>query len=142
MNLLVFISSFAVLCLLPSTLMHRLLHSVHDVTFKTIFFFCNHTGGFAMVFLVKGNKDNTRYALKRLYVNNEQDLNVAKREIQIAVSFFHKFDSFFVNIFDSLIFVFPKEQPDRPQKYNRIHRFEHNAYRKWCVRGIARHAIL
>ncbi|XP_037048645.1 serine/threonine-protein kinase sel-5-like isoform X1 [Bradysia coprophila] len=41
-------------------------------------------GGFAMVFLVKGNKDNIRYALKRLYVNNEQDLNVAKREIQIA----------------------------------------------------------
>lgn len=39
-----------------------------------------------MVFLVKGNKDGTRYALKRLYVNNEQDLNVAKREIQIAVS--------------------------------------------------------
>lgn len=38
-----------------------------------------------MVFLVKGNKDNVRYALKRLYVNNEQDLNVAKREIQIAV---------------------------------------------------------
>lgn len=44
-------------------------------------------GGFAMVFLVKGNKDNVRYALKRLYVNNEQDLNVAKREIQIAVGF-------------------------------------------------------
>lgn len=53
-------------------------------------------GGFAMVFLVKGNKDNIRYALKRLYVNNEQDLNVAKREIQIAVSF--SID--FFNIFD------------------------------------------
>lgn len=39
-----------------------------------------------MVFLVKGSKENIRYALKRLYVNNEQDLNVAKREIQIAVS--------------------------------------------------------
>ncbi len=46
------------------------------------------SGGFAMVFLVKGNKENIRYALKRLYVNNEQDLNVAKREIQIAVSLF------------------------------------------------------
>lgn len=38
-----------------------------------------------MVFLVKSNSGNSRYALKRLYVNNEQDLNVAKREIQIAV---------------------------------------------------------
>jgi AP2-associated kinase len=42
-------------------------------------------GGFAIVYLVKGN-NGTRYALKRMYVNNEQDLNVAKREIQIAVS--------------------------------------------------------
>lgn len=38
-----------------------------------------------MVFLVKANSGNVRYALKRLYVNNEHDLNVAKREIQIAV---------------------------------------------------------
>lgn len=40
-------------------------------------------GGFAIVYLVKGN-NGTRYALKIMYVNNEQDLNVAKREIQIA----------------------------------------------------------
>ncbi|XP_054273347.1 BMP-2-inducible protein kinase-like [Macrosteles quadrilineatus] len=39
-------------------------------------------GGFAVVFLVKGN--NKRYALKRMYVNNEHDLSIAKREIQIA----------------------------------------------------------
>lgn len=38
-----------------------------------------------MVFLVRGN-NGTKYALKRMYVNNEHDLNVAKREIQIAVS--------------------------------------------------------
>nr|CAI5855553.1 unnamed protein product [Callosobruchus analis] len=42
-------------------------------------------GGFAIVYLVKAN-NGTRYALKRMYVNNEQDLNVAKREIQIASS--------------------------------------------------------
>ncbi|RZC38773.1 Pkinase domain containing protein, partial [Asbolus verrucosus] len=42
-------------------------------------------GGFAIVYLVKSN-NGTRYALKRMYVNNEQDLNVAKREIQIASS--------------------------------------------------------
>ncbi|XP_049839781.1 uncharacterized protein LOC126284689 isoform X2 [Schistocerca gregaria] len=42
-------------------------------------------GGFAVVFLVKGSGGGgTRYALKRMYVNNEHDLNVAKREIQIA----------------------------------------------------------
>ncbi|XP_044599134.1 BMP-2-inducible protein kinase isoform X2 [Cotesia glomerata] len=39
-------------------------------------------GGFAIVFLVKSS--NGRYALKRMYVNNEHDLNVCKREIQIA----------------------------------------------------------
>lgn len=41
-------------------------------------------GGFAIVFLVKSSSG--RYALKRMYVNNEHDLNVCKREIQIAVS--------------------------------------------------------
>ncbi|XP_043949855.1 AP2-associated protein kinase 1 isoform X3 [Drosophila biarmipes] len=45
-------------------------------------------GGFAMVFLARGNGGGsasaTKYALKRMYVNNEHDLNVAKREIQIA----------------------------------------------------------
>ncbi|ESO08902.1 hypothetical protein HELRODRAFT_150508, partial [Helobdella robusta] len=40
-------------------------------------------GGFAIVFLVKASKTNKRYALKRMYVNNEQDLAVYKREIQI-----------------------------------------------------------
>lgn len=39
-----------------------------------------------MVLLVKANNGNVKYALKRLYVNNEQDLAVARREIQIAVS--------------------------------------------------------
>ncbi|EDW77810.2 uncharacterized protein Dwil_GK24682 [Drosophila willistoni] len=45
-------------------------------------------GGFAMVFLARGNGGGnasaTKYALKRMYVNNDHDLNVAKREIQIA----------------------------------------------------------
>ncbi|XP_063226761.1 serine/threonine-protein kinase sel-5 [Bacillus rossius redtenbacheri] len=41
-------------------------------------------GGFAVVFLVKANSGGTRYALKRMYVNNEHDLNICKREIQIA----------------------------------------------------------
>jgi len=39
-----------------------------------------------VVFLVKANSSGVRYALKRMYVNNEHDLNVSKREIQIAVS--------------------------------------------------------
>lgn len=40
-------------------------------------------GGFAIVYLVKGS-NGAKYALKKLYVNNVVDLNVAKREIQIA----------------------------------------------------------
>lgn len=40
-------------------------------------------GGFAIVFLVKGS-NNLRYALKRMFVNEEHGLNVCKREIQIA----------------------------------------------------------
>ncbi|XP_058467225.1 BMP-2-inducible protein kinase [Malaya genurostris] len=40
-------------------------------------------GGFAVVFLVKG-QNSQRYALKRLYVNNEHDLGVCSREIKIA----------------------------------------------------------
>lgn len=45
-------------------------------------------GGFAVVFLTKpnGSGNNVRYALKRMYVNNQTDLSAAKREIQIAVS--------------------------------------------------------
>ncbi|XP_069123273.1 AP2-associated protein kinase 1-like isoform X2 [Argopecten irradians] len=40
-------------------------------------------GGFAIVFLVKAQNGN-HYALKRLFVNNDQDLTVCKREIHIA----------------------------------------------------------
>ncbi|KAL9693672.1 hypothetical protein quinque_012957 [Culex quinquefasciatus] len=40
-------------------------------------------GGFAVVFLVKGS-NGQRFALKRLYVNNEHDLGVCNREIKIA----------------------------------------------------------
>ncbi|KAL1502386.1 hypothetical protein ABEB36_007533 [Hypothenemus hampei] len=45
-------------------------------------------GGFAIVYLVKVNVGGvyTKAALKRMYVNNEQDLNVAKRELQIISS--------------------------------------------------------
>lgn len=42
------------------------------------------SGGFAVVFLVKSN--SKKYALKRMFVNDEVDLGVAKKEIQIAVS--------------------------------------------------------
>lgn len=40
-------------------------------------------GGFAIVFLVRAQNGN-KYALKRMYVNNDHDLSVCKREIQIA----------------------------------------------------------
>ncbi|CAB3388355.1 Hypothetical predicted protein, partial [Cloeon dipterum] len=51
----------------------------HSVTVEDVL----AEGGFAVVFLCKGSS-NAKYALKRLYVNNDVDLNVAKREIQIA----------------------------------------------------------
>lgn len=40
-------------------------------------------GGFALVFLVRG-QNGVRYALKRMFVNNDYDLTVCKREIQIG----------------------------------------------------------
>jgi AP2-associated kinase len=47
--------------------------------------FLSLPGGFGFVFLVKGN-NGQKYALKRMYVNNEHDLSVCTREIKIAVS--------------------------------------------------------
>ena len=45
-------------------------------------------GGFAFVFLVRSqNQPQQRYALKRMYVNNEQDLQVCQREIAILKEF-------------------------------------------------------
>lgn len=43
-------------------------------------------GGFAIVFLVKSCSTGKKFALKRMFVNNEQDLAVCKREIQIYSS--------------------------------------------------------
>jgi hypothetical protein len=45
-------------------------------------------GGFALVFLVRA-ANGTHYALKRMYVNNEYDLHVCRREIKIVVSLSH-----------------------------------------------------
>ncbi|KAA0188279.1 hypothetical protein HAZT_HAZT009851 [Hyalella azteca] len=43
------------------------------------------SGGFALVFLAKAS-GGVRYALKRLCVNNEHDLQVARNEINILRS--------------------------------------------------------
>ena len=43
-------------------------------------------GGFGVVFLVSHKKDSgMKFALKRMFVNNEKDLAVCKREINIVV---------------------------------------------------------
>ena len=42
-------------------------------------------GGFALVFQVKAGRGQ-RYALKRMAVNSEQDLFIARQEIAITVS--------------------------------------------------------
>lgn len=44
------------------------------------------SGGFALVFLVRSVSNDKRYALKRMFVNNEHDLSVCKQELEIAVS--------------------------------------------------------
>jgi len=41
-------------------------------------------GGFALVFLTKSHQNGIKYALKRLFVNSEHDLNICKTEINIA----------------------------------------------------------
>jgi len=51
-------------------------------------------GGFALVFVVRSVRSYERFALKRLCVNNQQDLAVAQREIDITVSFL-----FFVRLY-------------------------------------------
>mgnify|MGYP001200927576 CR=1 FL=1 len=42
-------------------------------------------GGFAIVFLVRSSKGE-KLALKRMCVNNDKDLSVCRREINIVVS--------------------------------------------------------
>lgn len=43
-------------------------------------------GGFAFVFLVR-SYNQQRYALKRMYVNNQRDLNICQREIGLVKEF-------------------------------------------------------
>jgi AP2-associated kinase len=56
--------------------------SKHQVTVEEII----AEGGFSIVFLVKSNVNSQRYALKRMYVNNEIDLAMCKMEIRIIKS--------------------------------------------------------
>lgn len=53
------------------------------------------TGGFAIVFLVRTHQ-GVRCALKRMYVNDEHDLEVCKSEIQIMVRHFLIHRQFFI----------------------------------------------
>lgn len=62
------------------------------------------SGGFAIVFLARCLTNNTRFALKRMYVNNDHDLEVSKREIQILVCLFESCDMSIQNVMESLYF--------------------------------------
>ncbi len=55
----------------------------HSVTVEDVI----AEGGFSIVFLVRSSRNNKRYALKRMYVNNQTDLEVCQFEIQIIVGF-------------------------------------------------------
>lgn len=67
---------------------------------------CYFAGGFAVVFLAKGS-NNKKFALKRMYVNNDHDLEIAKREIKIAVSK--------TNINTPILYHYTKILNDRPK---------------------------
>lgn len=45
-------------------------------------------GGFSIVFVAKSSHNGKKYALKRMCVNNEADLEACRLEIQIIVFFF------------------------------------------------------
>ena len=62
----------------------------HPVAFEEVI----AEGGFGVVFLVR-QKDQ-RYALKRMFVNNDKDLAVCKREISIVVSFYYRFPKIYI----------------------------------------------
>uniref|UniRef100_A0A8C0QPV1 Protein kinase domain-containing protein n=1 Tax=Canis lupus familiaris TaxID=9615 RepID=A0A8C0QPV1_CANLF len=53
-----------------------------NTTQKSLYVCVSLTGGFAIVFLVR-TSNGMKCALKRMFVNNEHDLQVCKREIQI-----------------------------------------------------------
>lgn len=77
---------------------------------------CFISGGFAVVFLVKSAKE--KYALKRLFVNNEYDLNIAKREIQIAVSWKLLYYSWHALHYSSILYYTNLERWKKPLSVN------------------------
>jgi AP2-associated kinase len=46
-------------------------------------------GGFSVVFLARSNINGKKYALKRMYINNEQDLEACKLELHICKTLSH-----------------------------------------------------
>jgi serine/threonine protein kinase len=72
-------------------------------------------GGFAFVFLVRSFHQQ-RYALKRMYVNNERDLIVCQREISILKEF--SSNTNIVKYVDSFIQrLSPPSQTNQPKKH-------------------------
>ena len=63
----------------------------------------NLLGGFSIVFLVRSVTSGKKYALKRMYVNNQSDLEVCKQEIDIIVSLLFKSNKTF---YEKLIDLF------------------------------------
>jgi serine/threonine protein kinase len=72
-------------------------------------------GGFAFVFLVR-SVNQQRYALKRMYVNNERDLIVCQREISILKEF--SSNANIVKYIDSFIQRLSPPSQTNPSKKN------------------------
>ena len=69
-----------------------------------------------------------------MYVNNEQDLNVAKREIQIAVSPLY--------LVRNCSMIAIPEQSQWPQEHHRLRGLQSDGDRGRRVRGPVAHALL
>ena len=93
-------------------------------------------GGFGIVYLAKAN--SVKYALKRVVVNNEVDLNVVTREIQIMVSRFTR-DKLLGRHFHLIYF---RADDALASESASLHRFHGHSARQQCDRGPATYAIL
>lgn len=73
-------------------------------------------GGFSIVFLVKSNLNGKRYALKRMYVNNETDLEACKFELQIIVSHLTHSHLFFRYFNCSILWILKRKLSEHNKK--------------------------
>ena len=102
-------------------------------------------GGFGVVFLVRGHvkggksessNGDQKYALKRIFVNNDKDLAVCKREISIVVSFVRKFVQNHIDFFFTI-----SVKLERSPQPHRVCRFKRDPLGRRNPRSLAFNAL-